>query len=160
MNESDFIEEDDLTALLGKDLSVDDIVSSQPEQHYELVTLDANDLEDHIIKEAEDLSEKAKWAVTDVLLQIQTTPNDAELIEAAAKLLSAATTAQQSHMKVYMMKEKFKQQVYLQKMKLATDMKMNEDNNETRILLSRDELLQKFMNDNKSNNVLDIDNKG
>lgn len=154
MEATDFLEDEDLTALLGKNLSVEDIVpSTQPK--YELANLDANNLEDHIVREAEDLAEKAKWAVTDALIQVQTTPNDAELIEAAAKLLSAATAAQQSHMKVYMMKEKFKQQVYLQQMKLATDMKMNQDDNNTKILLSRDELMEKFLDKNKSNNALE-----
>lgn len=153
---SDIMESDDLAALLGKSITVDDIINNAPQNRYELANLDPNNLESHIVKEAEDLAEKSKWAVTDVLMQIQTTPNDAELIEAGAKLLAAAAQAQQSHMKVYMMKEKFKQQVYLQQMKLATDMKMNEDNNTTKILLSRDEINQKLSGDDKSNNVLNV----
>lgn len=156
METSDFLDAEDLTALLGKDISVEDIV---PSQKYAVSTkLDANNLEEHIVQEAEDIAEKAKWAVTDVLLQVQTTPNDAELIEAAAKLLAATTAAQQANLKVYSQKEKFKQQVYLQKMKLATDMKMNQDDNETKLLLSRDELIEKFMNKDNTNNVLDINN--
>lgn len=153
---SDIMESDDLAALLGKSITVDDIINNNPQNRYELANLDPNNLEQHIVKEAEDLAEKSKWAVTDVLMQIQTTPNDAELIETGAKLLAAAAQAQQSHMKVYMMKEKFKQQVYLQQMKLATDMKMNEDNNTTKILLSRDEINQKLSGDDKSNNVLNV----
>lgn len=158
METSDFLDAEDLTALLGKDISVDDIVPSSGQKYEVSTQLDANNLEEHIVTEAEDIAEKAKWAVTDVLLQVQTTPNDAELIEAAAKLLAATTAAQQAHLRVYSQKEKFKQQVYLQKMKLATDMKMNQDDNETKLLLSRDELIEKFMTKDNTNNVLDINN--
>ena len=158
MEESDVMESEDLAALLGSSLNLDKVIGNTPDKRYELANLDANNLEDHIVSEAEDIAEKAKWAVTDVLLQVQTTPNDAELIEAAAKLLSAATAAQQAHLKVYSQKEKFKQQVYLQKMKLSADMKMNEDDNQTKILLSREELMSKYLDkkDNSSNNVLDV----
>lgn len=157
MEEQDVMESEDLAALLGSSLNLDKVIGNTPDQRYEISTLDANNLEEHVVKEAEDIAEKAKWAVTDVLLQVQTTPNDAELIEAAAKLLSAATAAQQAHLKVYSQKEKFKQQVYLQQMKLQADMKMNDDNNETKILLSREELMSKYLDnkDKKSNNVLD-----
>lgn len=153
----DIMASDDLAALLGESITVEDIMNSNPQKRYELANLDPNNLEEHIVKEAEDLAEKSKWAVSDVLMQIQTTPNDAELIEAGAKLLAAAAQAQQSHMKVYMLKEKFKQQVYLQKMKLSADLKMNEDNNTTKILLSRDEIDAKLSGNDISNNVLDID---
>lgn len=157
MEESDVMESEDLAALLGSSLNLDKVIGNAPDKRYELANLDANNLEEHIVQEAEDIAEKAKWAVTDVLLQVQTTPNDAELIEAAAKLLAAATQAQAAHLKVYSQKEKFKQQVYLQKMKLTADMKMNDDNNQTKVLLSRDELMSKYL-DNKeknTNNVLD-----
>lgn len=158
MAKEDIMESEDLVALLGQSLTPDELMTNKPSPNYELAAIDANNLEDHIIKEAEDIAEKSKWAVTDVLMQIQTTPNDAELIEAGAKLLAAATAAQQSHMKVYMMKEKFKQQVYLQQMKLSADVKMNDDNNMTKILLSRDEINEKLSggDNNKSNNVLDV----
>lgn len=157
MEDQDVMESEDLAALLGSSLNLDKVIGNTPDQRYEVATLDANNLEEHIVKEAEDIAEKAKWAVTDVLLQVQTTPNDAELIEAAAKLLSAATAAQEAHLKVYSQKEKFKQQVYLQQMKLQADMKMNDDNNQTKVLLSREELMSKYLDnkEKKSNNVLD-----
>lgn len=152
----DIMDSEDLVALLGQSLTSDELMGNKPSPTYELANLDANNLEEHIVREAEDIAEKSKWAVTDVLMQIQTTPNDAELIEAGAKLLAAATAAQQSHMKVYMMKEKFKQQVYLQQMKLSADLKMNEDNNTTKILLSREEIDKKLSGEDTTNNVLEI----
>lgn len=152
------MEDEDLSTLLGKNLDLSELTSSitnQPKE--ELAKIDPDQLESKILDESNDILEKTKYAVADVLMQVQTTPNDGELVEGAAKLLNSYSGLLNGLHKIYSMKERFKQQLLLQQMKIIADDKMNQDNNSTKILMSREQILKSLeKNKAKNNEVIDI----
>lgn len=158
-DEIDDVEEKDkeLNALLGKTLDLTEIVkSAKKEPSGEITQLDANSsLEDKILFETNDIMQRAKYAVADVLMQVQTTPSDGELVAGAAKLLNSYNMIIDNLQKIYITKEKFKQQVRLQSMKLMADDKINQDNNNTRVMLSREQLLAALTMNNTKGKVIE-----
>lgn len=160
MEEDQTIETEDkeLNALLGKTLDLREIVTSaKKETKNEITSYDANNLEDKILIETNDIMQRAKYAVADVLMQVQTTPSDGELVAGAAKLLNSYNMIIDNLQKIYITKEKFKQQVKLQSMKLMMDDKMNQDNNATRVMMSREQLLAALSSNNASGHVIEND---
>lgn len=153
------MDDEDLSNLLGKNLDLTELTSSitkTPKE--ELAKIDPEQLESKLLDESNDILEKTKYAVADVLMQVQTTPNDGELVEGAAKLLNSYSGLLNGLHKIYSMKEKFKQQVLLQQMKIVADDKMNQDNNSTKILMSREQILKSLEKDKgKNNNVIDVE---
>ena len=153
------MDDEDLSNLLGKNLDLTELTSSitkTPKE--ELAKIDPEQLESKLLDESNDILEKTKYAVADVLMQVQTTPNDGELVEGAAKLLNSYSGLLNGLHKIYSMKEKFKQQVLLQQMKIVADDKMNQDNNSTKILMSREQILKSLEKDKeKRDNIIDVD---
>ena len=88
-------------------------------------------------------------ALSAVLDEVNATPNDAELIESASKLIQAQTGLVDALSKLHLNKEKHKQQVELTKMRIDADMRINTDNNTTKMLLSRQEVMAQLMSDAK-----------
>lgn len=146
---------DDINALLG--IKKEDIIEQVKEKKQELAKISPDDLGDKIINETNELLLHAKNAVQDVLMEVQSTPNDAELIESASKLIQAQTGLIESLSKLHLSNEKFKQQVALTKMKIDADKKINDDNNATKILMSREEVMAKLMETINPQEVVTID---
>ncbi|MBQ7820503.1 MAG: hypothetical protein IJ341_12515 [Bacteroidales bacterium] len=146
---------EDINALLG--IAPDAIVHQSHNIKRELAMVDSNHLEEKIISETNDIMDTTKNALEAVLVVVQTTPGDAELIEAASSLVKAQTGLIDALSKLHLSKEKHKQQVELTQMRIAADQQMNTENNQTRMLLSREEIMARLMNDAKKIDIIDIE---
>ena len=151
------VEEEDISALLGKNLDLTELTSSLVTQSKgELAKIEPNKLEEKILEESNDILDKAKYALADVLMQVQTTPNDGELVEGAAKMVNAYSGLLDSLHKIYAMKERFKQQLILQGVKNEAADKINRDNNSTKILLTREQILSTLEKNSGNHDVINI----
>lgn len=146
---------EDINALLG--IAPDAIVHQSHNVKRELAMVNPNQLEEKIISETNDIMDTTKNALEAVLVVVQTTPGDAELIEAASSLVKAQTGLIDALSKLHLSKEKHKQQVELTQMRIAADQQMNTENNQTRMLLSREEIMARLMNDAKKIDIIDIE---
>ena len=145
---------EDINALLG--LTPTEIVKEIKTVKNELSIIKADQLEEKIINETNDIMDTARAALTAVLDEVQSTPNDAELIESAASLIKAQTGLVDALTKLHLNKEKHKQQVELTKMRISADQQMNSENNQTKILMSRDEIMSRLMNDAKKVEIIEV----
>lgn len=146
--------EEDINALLG--LTPSEIVKEMKVVKNEIAVINPNQLEEKIISETNDIMDNARSALAAVLDEVQSTPNDAELIESAASLIKAQTGLVDALTKLHLNKEKHKQQVELTKMRISADQQMNTENNQTKILMSRDEIMSRLMNDAKKVEVIEV----
>lgn len=145
---------EDINALLG--LTPTEIVKEIKTVKNELAVINPDQLEEKIISETNDIMDNARSALAAVLDEVQSTPNDAELIESAASLIKAQTGLVDALTKLHLNKEKHKQQVELTKMRISADQQMNTENNQTKILMSRDEIMSRLMNDAKKVEVIEV----
>lgn len=145
---------EDINALLG--LTPAEIVKEIKTVKNELAVINPEQLEEKIINETNNIMDTARAALTAVLDEVQTTPNDAELIESAASLIKAQTGLVDALTKLHLNKEKHKQQVELTKMRISADQQMNSENNQTKILMSRDEIMSRLMNDAKKVEIIEV----
>jgi hypothetical protein len=146
---------DDINALLG--ITPSEIVKQTKTVKNELALADSNHLEEKIISETNDIMDSARNALESVLDMVQTSPQDAELVEAAASFVKAQTGLIDALSKLHLSKEKHKQNVELTKMRISADQQMNTENNQTKVLLSRDEIMAQLMNAAKKVEVVDVD---
>lgn len=119
----------------------------------------SDNLEEKIIRETDELINASKGAIFAVLDEVQSAPNDAELISSASSFLRAQTGIIDAITKLHLSKEKFKQQIQLTKMKVESDQKMNTENNQTKVLLSRDEIMSRLLKDSEKvddNDIIDF----
>lgn len=147
--------QEDINALLG--ITSEEIKQQTRIIKNEVAVLNPNQLEERIISETNDIIDNARTALEAVLDEVQTTPNDAELIEAASSFVKAQTGLIDALTKLHLSKEKHKQQMELTQMRIAADQQMNTENNQTKVLLSRDEIMSRLMNDAKRVKIIDID---
>lgn len=147
--------QEDINALLG--ITPGEIIEQSRSVKRELAMINPNQLEEKIISETNDIMDNARNALEAVLDEVQSTPNDAELIEAASSFVKAQTGLIDALTKLHLNKEKHKQQVELAQMRIAADQQMNTENNQTKMLLSREEIMARLMNDAKKVDVIDID---
>lgn len=145
---------EDINALLG--LNPSEIVKKTKEVKNEISKLNLNQMEEHIITETNDIMCSARNALEAVLDEVQSTPNDAELIESASSLIKAQTGLIDALSKLHLSKEKHRQQVELAQMRIAAEQQMNTENNQTKVLLSREEVMARLMNDAKKINIVDV----
>lgn len=146
--------QEDINALLG--ISPAEIVEQTRTVKHELAAINPNQLEEKIISETNDIMDNAHSALEAVLDEVQSTPNDFELIEAASSFIKAQTGLIDALTKLHLSKEKHKQQIELAQMRITADQKMNTENNQTKVLLSREEIMARLMNDAKKVDVLDV----
>ena len=146
--------ENDINALLGIDPH--EIVREARVVKHELVTLSEDQLGEKIIAETNDIMDATRNALASVLDEVQATPNDAELIESASKLVQAQAGLIDALSKLHLNKEKFKQNVILAQMRISADQQMNTENNQTKVLLSREEIMTRLMKDAKKVDVIEI----
>ena len=147
--------QEDINALLG--ISPSEIIQQTRAVKHELTTINPNQLEEKIISETNNIMDTARNALEAVLDEVQSTPNDAELIEAASSLVKAQTGLIDALSKLHLNKEKHMQNVEITKMRIQADQQMNTENNQTKVLLSREEIMARLMNDAKKVDVIDID---
>lgn len=147
--------QEDINALLG--ITSEEIKQQTRIIKNEVAVFNPNQLEERIISETNDIIDNARTALEAVLDEVQTTPNDAELIEAASSFVKAQTGLIDALTKLHLSKEKHKQQIELTQMRIAADQQMNTENNQTKVLLSRDEIMSRLMNDAKGIKIIDID---
>lgn len=146
--------ENDINALLGIDPR--EIVHEARTVRHELATLSEDQLGEKIIAETNDIMDATRNALASVLDEVQATPNDAELIESASKLVQAQAGLIDALSKLHLNKEKFKQNVVLAQMRISADQQMNTENNQTKVLLSREEIMTRLMKDAKKVDVIEI----
>lgn len=147
------VSDDDLNALLGFNTS--DIVHQAQSKKQEIAVISDSNLKDKIINETNDLMESTKNAIAAVLDEVQTTPNDAELVESASRLVMAQSTLIEALSKLHINNEKLKSQFIINKMRIDADQQINTENNQTKVLLTREEVMAKLMAESK-NSVIDI----
>jgi hypothetical protein len=148
---------DDINALLG--ISPSEITQQTRHIKHELATISEDALGEKIIEETNDLMDSARQALAAVLDEVQSTPNDAELVESASKFIQAQAGLIDALTKLHLNKEKFNQQVALTKMRLNAEQQMNTENNQTKVLVSRGEIMERLFNDARKVNVIDITNE-
>lgn len=147
------VSDDDLNALLG--INTADIVHQAQSKKQEIAVISDSNLKDKIINETNDLMESTKNAIAAVLDEVQTTPNDAELVESASRLVMAQSTLIEALSKLHINNEKLKSQFIINKMRIDADQQINTENNQTKVLLTREEVMAKLMAESK-NSVIDI----
>lgn len=147
------VNDDDLNALLG--INTSDIVHQAQSKKQEIAVISDSNLKDKIINETNDLMESTKNAIAAVLDEVQTTPNDAELVESASRLVMAQSTLIEALSKLHINNEKLKSQFIINKMRIDADQQINTENNQTKVLLTREEVMAKLMAESK-NSVIDI----
>lgn len=147
------VNDDDLNALLGFNTS--DIVHQAQSKKQEIAVISDSNLKDKIINETNDLMESTKNAIAAVLDEVQTTPNDAELVESASRLVMAQSTLIEALSKLHINNEKLKSQFIINKMRIDADQQINTENNQTKVLLTREEVMAKLMAESK-NSIIDI----
>lgn len=148
---------DDINALLG--INPSEIVQQARHVKHELATITKDKLGEKIIEETNDIMDSARQALAAVLDEVQATPNDAELVESASKLIQAQAGLIDALSKLHLNREKFNQQVALTKMRLSAEQQMNTENNQTKMLVSRGEIMERLFNDARKINVIDITNE-
>lgn len=144
--------DEDINALLG--------IPSELTQHtktikQELKVLSSNDLEEKIVSETNDLINSSKIALESVLDMVQSTPQDAELVEAASSFIKAQTGLIDALSKLHLNKEKHQQNIEITKMRISADQQMNTENNQTKMLVSREEIMSRLMNAAKETTIID-----
>ena len=147
--------ENDINALLG--ITPSEIVKQTKAVKNELALNNSTHLEEKIISETNDIMDSTRNALESVLDMVQTSPQDAELVEAAASFVKAQTGLIDALSKLHLNKEKHKQNVELTKMRISADQQMNTENNQVKVLLSREEIMAQLMNDAKRVEVINVD---
>lgn len=131
------------------DQDVDDILSQLQSHNQkqdskpgdEIITRD--NLESFLIKSAGGLVQKALGAVDDA--QISTSGAvESEEIEAVAELTKAAAAAIEALNKIYVTLEKSRAAKELKTMDISARLQMNNADNETKLLLSREEVFKEL----------------
>ena len=145
---------DDINALLG--INPNEIVQQARQVKHELSNISQENLGKKIIEETNDIMDSARQALAAVLDEVQATPNDAELVESASKLIQAQAGLIDALSKLHLNREKFNQQVALTKMRLSAEQQMNTENNQTKMLVSRGEIMDRLFKDASKVNVIDI----
>lgn len=147
--------DDDINALLG--LDPEEIVKQSKTVKHELANaISIDNLEERIISETNEIMDSTKAALDAVLDEVQSTPNDAELIESASSLIKAQTGLIDALNKLHIAKEKNKIQMTVTKMHMETAQSINTENNQTKLLVSRDEIMSRLMNDAKKVEVINV----
>lgn len=147
--------DDDINALLGIDPS--ELVKHSKSVKREIITAESIDnLEERIVSETNNIMESTRIALDAVLDEVQSTPNDAELIESAAGLIKAQTGLIEALNKLHIAKERNKNHLTATRMRMEAVQTMNTENNQTKLLVSREEIMSRLMNDAKNIEVINV----
>lgn len=147
--------DDAINTLLGTNINFEELSTNVSNVTNEIQKVEHEALGNKILTDTDEILQQAKNAITDVLLQVQTTPNDGELVAGAAHLIKSVSGLIGEMRGMYATRAKFQQQLVLQTMKLQADDKMNRDNNATRILMSREEILSALSKEKDEDKVVE-----
>jgi hypothetical protein len=140
-------EQDDLDALFGE------IETIESQTKCELSTeLNKDTLEYLIMNQLGDTVTQSNSAVSAVLTELSMSPSDPAIISAAASFLSAHNKVIDSMNKLYILHEKHKHDKEMLLAKLMSDHKINQENNETKIMITREQAIQR-----RNGKVVDAD---
>ena len=133
-------EQDQLDALLCEiETSTND---RQPK--YQISTqFSKKQLQSDILGELRSTVAQSNNAVNAVLTELSMTPSDPAVISAASSLLNAHSKVIAQMQKLYILHQKHQQTKQLLAMKLMTDHKINQQNNETKIMLTRQQAMKR-----------------
>ena len=145
---------EDINALLGLPT---EILKQTKVIKNELTVLNSENLEEKIISETNELIDTSKSALESVLDMVQSSPQDAELVEAASSFIKAQTGLIDALAKLHLNKEKHRQNIEIAQMRISADKQMNTENNQTKVLLSREEIMSRLMNDAKKVEIIDLE---
>lgn len=133
-------EQEELDALLGEI----EVAPQNTQPKYELSTeFHKEELQSDILEELRSTVTQSNSAVNAVLTELAMAPGDPAVISAASSLLNAHSKVIGEMQKLYILHEKHQQNKELLAMKLMTDHKINQENNETKIMLTREQAMKK-----------------
>jgi DNA-binding protein len=143
------------------DAAVNDIVSqlrsgvqnTSRRSAEEDVTLTKDQLEEFTIKYLGKLVTKS-LNIVDEVRDTMIASADAKDITAVADLINASSSVMDTLVKIYTADERNKTQVVVKQMDIDSRERISTADNQTKLLLSREEVIQAFINDNKD--VIDI----
>lgn len=157
------MDDEDLDALLGNAIREEQQEASIQPINAEMQAL-APPAEDVKIDETlvqkieqhtEDIICKSGTILHNVLTQLNAEPDNDHLITAAATYLNSHRNLVESLTKLYTATTKLKQQKEIEQMRIAAKVGMNEQNNETKLMMTREELF-KELNKHKSQETIEI----
>lgn len=132
-------EQEELDALLGEI----EVAPQNTQPKYEVSTeFHKEELQSDILEELRSTVTQSNSAVNAVLTELAMAPGDPAVISAASSLLNAHSKVIGEMQKLYILHEKHQQNKELLAMKLMTDHKINQENNETKIMLTREQAMK------------------
>lgn len=133
-------EQEELDALLGEI----EVAPQNTQPKYEVSTeFHKDELQSDILEELRSTVTQSNSAVNAVLTELAMAPGDPAVISAASALLNAHSKVIGEMQKLYILHEKHQQNKELLAMKLMTDHKINQENNETKIMLTREQAMKR-----------------
>ena len=133
-------EQEELNALLGEI----EVAPQNTQPKYEVSTeFHKEELQSDILEELRSTVTQSNSAVNAVLTELAMAPGDPAVISAASSLLNAHSKVIGEMQKLYILHEKHQQNKELLAMKLMTDHKINQENNETKIMLTREQAMKR-----------------
>ena len=133
-------EQEELDALLGEI----EVAPQNTQPKYEVSTeFHKEELQSDILEELRSTVTQSNSAVNAVLTELAMAPGDPAVISAASSLLNAHSKVIGEMQKLYILHEKHQQNKELLAMKLMTDHKINQENNETKIMLTREQAMKR-----------------
>ena len=133
-------EQEELDALLGEI----EVAPQNTQPKYEVSTeFHKEELQSDILEELKSTVTQSNSAVNAVLTELAMAPGDPAVISAASALLNAHSKVIGEMQKLYILHEKHQQNKELLAMKLMTDHKINQENNETKIMLTREQAMKR-----------------
>lgn len=133
-------EQEELDALLGEI----EVAPQNTQPKYEVSTeFHKEELQSDILEELRSTVTQSNSAVNAVLTELAMAPGDPAVISAASALLNAHSKVIGEMQKLYILHEKHQQNKELLAMKLMTDHKINQENNETKIMLTREQVMKR-----------------
>lgn len=133
-------EQEELDALLGEI----EVAPQNTQPKYEISTeFHKEELQSDILEELRSTVTQSNSAVNAVLTELAMAPGDPAVISAASALLNAHSKVIGEMQKLYILHEKHQQNKELLAMKLMTDHKINQENNETKLMLTREQAMKR-----------------
>lgn len=133
-------EQEELDALLGEI----EVAPQNTQPKYEVSTeFHKEELQSDILEELRSTVTQSNSAVNAVLTELAMAPGDPAVISAASALLNAHSKVIGEMQKLYILHEKHQQNKELLAMKLMTDHKINQENNETKLMLTREQAMKR-----------------
>lgn len=107
------------------------------------------DLKLKFLSETEDLLMKSGEAVAAALEQATMAPGEGESVAAIASLVNAHARLLDNYGKLYILQEKHRQAKEILEMKMASQSKMNTENNMTKMTMTREMVMAELMKKGK-----------